>query len=189
MSRQKDTRRGALHSAIQTIGKELAKYRPHRPREINRGKIPAKHHIRTVDKRSVFVRTGDNLPSAGDDQQQYRPHESPANGRITNGAGDAGGILLDLVTEDHTSNRPRSADFDHGPSKPPRTPLTQRRGSLTARALTPPCCVLQNDLYTHPCQAGRTSRRGPGVVTPACPRLSFSRMLLDGPEGSAEEIE
>src|SRR5829696_5545611 len=34
LSRQKDTRRGALHPAIQTIGKELAKYRPHRPREI-----------------------------------------------------------------------------------------------------------------------------------------------------------
>jgi hypothetical protein len=56
------------------------------------------------------------------------------------------------------------------------------------RALSP-CCVLQTGLYTHPCQAGRTSRRGPGVVTPSCPRLSFSRTLLDGPEGSAEEIE
>jgi hypothetical protein len=50
-------------------------------------------------------------------------------------------------------------------------------------------CDFQTGPNTHPRQAGRTSRRGPEVVTPACPRLSFSRMLLDGPEGSAEEIE
>src|SRR5215212_1019193 len=131
----------------------------------------------------------DDATYAGHKEVQYRPHESPANPCFTSGAVVAVGILLDVTPGDHTSHRPRSADFDHGPSKPPRTPLTQRRGSLTARALTPPCCVLQNDLYTHPCQARRTSRRGPGVVTPACSRLSFSRMLLDGREGSAEEIE
>jgi hypothetical protein len=35
--------------------------------------------------------------SAGDNQQQYRPRESPANHYIHGGAGDAGGILLDVV--------------------------------------------------------------------------------------------
>jgi hypothetical protein len=39
---QKDTRRGALHPAIQTIGKELVKYRPHRPREANRRRKTSK---------------------------------------------------------------------------------------------------------------------------------------------------
>jgi hypothetical protein len=133
LSRQKDTRRGALHPAIQTIGKELAKYRPHRPREINRGKIPAKHHIRTVNKRSVFVRTGDNLPSAVDSRIDYRPQESPANNHIIDDAVVAGGILLDLVTGDHSTSRPRSADFDHVSPEPPRTPFKPRRRASTTR--------------------------------------------------------
>jgi hypothetical protein len=47
----------------------------------------------TLDKRAVTVRTVDNLPPAGNNQQQYRPQESPANRRITNGAGDAVGTL------------------------------------------------------------------------------------------------
>jgi hypothetical protein len=38
---------------------------------------------------------------------------------FTGGAGDAVGTLLDVTPGDHTSNRSRSADFDHGPSKPP----------------------------------------------------------------------
>jgi hypothetical protein len=44
-------------------------------------------------------------------------------------------------------------------------------------------------LYTHRCQADRTSSNRPGVETPDYPRLSLSRMLLDGPDGSAEKIE
>jgi hypothetical protein len=44
----------------------------------------------------VFVVAGDNLPSAVDNQQQYRPHEIPGNSQITYGAGDAVGILLGL---------------------------------------------------------------------------------------------
>jgi hypothetical protein len=42
-------------------------------------------------------------------------------------------------------------------------PLTK---SSTTEGPTP-CCGPQSSSYPHPCQAGRTSRRGPGVVTPA----------------------
>jgi hypothetical protein len=38
-----------------------------------------------------------NLPSAVDNQQQYRPREIPANRRIDEGAGDAVGILRYLL--------------------------------------------------------------------------------------------
>jgi hypothetical protein len=75
-------------------------------------------HFYTVDKRAVFVRTVDNLLSAGDNQQQHRPRESPANRRINEGAGDAVGTLLDVTPGDHTSNRSRSSDFDHCSFKP-----------------------------------------------------------------------
>ena len=37
---------------------------------------------------------------------EYRPHESPANGRITTGAGDAGGILAVVATKDRPPGRP-----------------------------------------------------------------------------------
>jgi hypothetical protein len=43
--------------------------------------------------RAVFVVAGDTLPSGVDNQQQWRPQESPANRRINEGAGDAGGTL------------------------------------------------------------------------------------------------
>ena len=43
----------------------------------------------------------DKAVCAGDDGDKYRPQESPANARITNGAGDAGGILPTLAVLDH----------------------------------------------------------------------------------------
>jgi hypothetical protein len=60
---------------------------------------------------------------ARDRSKQHRLRERPAKRYIMDGAGDAVGISLDLVTEDDTSNRSRSADFDHGPSKPYSRPL------------------------------------------------------------------
>jgi hypothetical protein len=42
---------------------------------------------------------------AVDNSWQYRPQESPANGRNTSGAVDAVGISLDVTPGDHTSNR------------------------------------------------------------------------------------
>jgi hypothetical protein len=49
--------------------------------------------FQTVDPQAVFVVVVDNLPSAGDSQQQYRPRESPAKHPITGGAADAVGTL------------------------------------------------------------------------------------------------
>jgi hypothetical protein len=72
-----------------------------------------------VGKRAVLMGAVGIHPMAVDNSWQYQPQESPANGRITKGAGDAGGILLDVTPGDHTSHRSRSADFDHGPPKPP----------------------------------------------------------------------
>ena len=65
--------------------------------------------------------------------EEYRPHESPANSNIQDRAVVAGGILLDLVTGDHSTSRPRSADFDHVSPEPPRTPFKPLRGSSTTR--------------------------------------------------------
>jgi hypothetical protein len=46
------------------------------------------------DMRSVFTRAVGNDPLAVDNQQQYRPRESPANSNIQDRAGDAGGIPI-----------------------------------------------------------------------------------------------
>ena len=48
------------------------------------------------------------------DKIKYRPQEIPANLHTGGGAGDAGGILPNIGTEDRPPGR-RSADFDHGP--------------------------------------------------------------------------
>jgi hypothetical protein len=60
-------------------------------------------------------------------------------------------------------------------SKPPRTPLKPRRGSSTTPMGLTPCCGLYASQYTHPCQAGRTSRRGPGAVNSCLPSPPYSR--------------
>jgi len=62
--------------------------------------------LQTVDPRAVFVMAVDNLPPAGDNQQQCRPQESPAKAHNTGGAGDAGGFLPDVATEDRPSGHP-----------------------------------------------------------------------------------
>jgi hypothetical protein len=120
-----------------------------------------------------IVSTVANLLSAGDSRMDYCPQENPANHYIH---GDAGGILLDVTyaRRSYFEPRPRCPYFDHGPSKPSRTPLKPLPGSSTTRGAVTPCCVRQTGLYTHRCQAGRTSPRGPGIVTPAtpCPCIS-----------------
>jgi hypothetical protein len=47
--------------------------------------------------RSLSPAAVDMAVSAHGSYDEYRPHESPANGRITSGAGVAGGILLDVT--------------------------------------------------------------------------------------------
>jgi hypothetical protein len=55
---------------------------------------PAKPaHFYAVDKRAVIARKGDILPSAVDNQLQYRPREGHGKRHITGGAGDTGGTL------------------------------------------------------------------------------------------------
>ena len=44
-------------------------------------------------------------PIAVNHSLQYRPHEIAANQHIIDGAGDAGGISLDLATEIYRSGR------------------------------------------------------------------------------------
>jgi hypothetical protein len=44
-------------------------------------------------------------PMAVDNSRQYRPKESPANSNIQDRAVDAGGILLDIATEDRPPGR------------------------------------------------------------------------------------
>ena len=50
-------------------------------------------HFQAAEPRAVFGTAVDNDPLAVDHLQQYQPQESPANRRINDGAGDAGGIL------------------------------------------------------------------------------------------------
>jgi hypothetical protein len=57
------------------------------------------------DTRTILVVAVDHLPSAGDNQQQYRPRESPANHYIHGGAGDTGGTLPDVATDDRPPGR------------------------------------------------------------------------------------
>jgi hypothetical protein len=47
-----------------------------------------------VGKRAVLMGAVGNHPMAVDNSLQYRPRESPANRRINEGAGDAGGIPI-----------------------------------------------------------------------------------------------
>jgi hypothetical protein len=84
---------------------------------------------------------------------QYRPHESPANIHLTGGAVDAGDTLHAyqvrsplIVTSSPTEER--TLEDLGGPT-----------GSTS----------LQSGFYAHLGQAGRTSRREPGVESPATP--------------------
>jgi hypothetical protein len=54
----------------------------------------------------------------------------------------------------------------YSPSKPSQTPLKSRRGSSTTEGALTTRYFLQTGLYTHLCQAGRTSGNGPGALTP-----------------------
>src|SRR5215208_3139214 len=67
----------------------------------------------------------------------------------------------------------RSADFDHGPPRPPRAPLKPRRGSSTSPRALNPCCGPLSGLYTP--MSGRPyllySTRGPKLLTTPGPRI------------------
>ena len=78
-------------------------------------KVPLNRRFLRVRTRSVSPAAVDKAVSARDSYEEYRPHESPANGRITNGAGDAGGILLALLGESSSSDR--SLDLQPGAHK------------------------------------------------------------------------
>jgi hypothetical protein len=51
------------------------------------------------DPRAVLEMAVDDATYAGDREVQYRPHKSPANLYFDGLAGDAGGILRDLVRD------------------------------------------------------------------------------------------
>jgi hypothetical protein len=77
-------------------------------------------HSQAVDERAVFQVAVGNLPSAGDKQQRYRPHETPAKHPITGGAVDTGGTLRRLLGT--SIFLPRFLN-DQRSSKPPETAL------------------------------------------------------------------
>ena len=56
-------------------------------------KDPLNRLFLRVRTRSVFPAAVDKAVSARDSYEEYRPHESPANGRNISGAVAAGGIL------------------------------------------------------------------------------------------------
>src|SRR5215218_713561 len=83
----------ALHPAIRTIGKELVKYRSHRPQESEGPQNTRKTaDSRAVNKRSMLGTAVGNGPSAVDHPQQHQPRDSPANCYINGDAGGAVGI-------------------------------------------------------------------------------------------------
>jgi hypothetical protein len=47
------------------------------------------------------------IPYAGDNVGKYRPQESPANAHINDDAGDAVGILLDVIILHHSGDNVR----------------------------------------------------------------------------------
>jgi hypothetical protein len=53
------------------------------------------------ETRTILVVAVDHLQSAGDNQQQCRPQESPANRYITGSAGDAVGTLQGSPVDEH----------------------------------------------------------------------------------------
>ncbi len=77
------------------------KHRPYRPWDLLLGgKLCKPPHSYAVDKRAIIVWAGYNLSSAGDNQQQYRPQESPAKRQVIYCAGVTGGILRGLAIVD-----------------------------------------------------------------------------------------
>ena len=78
-------------------------------------KDPLNRLFLRVRTRSVSPAAVDKAVSADDDGDKYRPQENPANSRITNGAGDAGGILRALLGESSSSDR--SLDLQPGAHK------------------------------------------------------------------------
>ena len=60
-----------------------------------------------VRTRSVSPAAVDKAVSARDSYEEYRPHESPANGRNISGAVAAGGILGGLMIGNHPPDRSR----------------------------------------------------------------------------------
>jgi hypothetical protein len=82
------------------------KHRPHRPRHPpqrqNTCKTP---YLYAVDKRAILAGAVGNGLLAVDKPWLVPPAESPANKLITDPAGDAGGILLDVVLGAHPLRR------------------------------------------------------------------------------------
>jgi hypothetical protein len=68
-------------------------------------KDPLNRLFLRVRTRSVSPVAVDKAVSARDSHEEYRPHESPANGRNTSGAVAAGGILLAPLGESSSSDR------------------------------------------------------------------------------------
>jgi hypothetical protein len=141
-------------------------HRPHRPRTRYKTTHKTADLARWTRGRYLWV-AGDRAPYAGDDDGQHRPHEIPANLSFTGGAVDAGGILLDLVTEDHTSNHFRSADFDHGPPKPSQTPFKPRRRASTIRGPLP-----RVTSFISPCRHTYARQAGPSKFDPGSKLLT-----------------
>src|ERR687898_966257 len=101
--RQKGTQR-----VIKGHQESWSEYRPHRPRDSNRERKTRKTaHFQAVDPRAVLSRAVGIHPMAVGKQCLIPTAENPANNHITGNAGDAGGILLDVVMGHRSSSRTR----------------------------------------------------------------------------------
>ncbi len=131
------------------------------PTAITRGRRKPRKtaHFQAVDKRAVFVRTIDNLLSAGDNQQQYRPQENPANRYISGLAGDAVGILRRLLRTSLSSfARPL---YRLGPLQSRLERVCSRGEGSRGRWGLTGSTSLQSGFYAHLGQADRASGSRP----------------------------
>jgi hypothetical protein len=100
---------------------------------------------------------------------EYRPHESPANDHIIDDAGDAGGILPNVATEDRLSSRSQVSRVQPCFFKAVSNAVEAVTRVLDGPEGLTPSCGPQTGSYTHPCQPDRSSLTDPGAETPDYP--------------------